>query len=1042
MSVRRTVALALSAALAVTGLTAAAPAAVAADTAPYEAIIDPMAQAGTLPAYTLEAVGASGALLAKGPEKRWVRLGYGTSVVAPACSSADESYAYGDRYVCPDPESGRATVHDFKAGRADTVDTTAGQTWLPLVAGKQLVRVQPGSDGVTLSFHGFGTGAPADRQVRLPGATAQPSVLTQDDTGAVIGYATGDTRTVALLDFASGAVTPLTQASFPVVSASLDTGRIALGGGAGTTKVLVLSRTEPTAPAREATLPQQVADGTAVPVLLGDWIVGKAPLPDTETLSAAAELWAVPIAGGEARRFGVTVRQADPVFRATGWLYTFGENDDADWWSLLRMGISADGEPWAYWEASVGEPAKTEGLTLSYGQLVSQSGSARSERYLLGHGSDYKSDALWGCDAMVANNRCPHAPSSATLPRWWADNGAGQLITLEQADKPGCAACAVAVKVWPYPVRNEDRPPRTVVLPYATALKAKTLVRSEGRYVHFYATSGTTLRSIVADAETGAVLRDSTNLNQSLWGRQLWTGSATNGTVSAVDVVTGATVATADLGTGCAFTGLEVVGKWITRRCASAPGSVVVHDREAKKSVWTRIPAAAKPRLGDGFLAYTATGATTGLYVEDVRSGTPVERHLGDLAADRDQYEGQGWTVDRHGGGIAYVDSWEAIRVVGLGGTTSRITVVDSSVPAAVDIRRGVWQPRWWLSKEKAGAAQISLKNKLTGQVVRTLSVSGPTGTVHLYGGWDGKYGWDGTDAAGNKVLNGTYTWTLTVKPRDGQGADLVQTGSLRVTGGAPVWRDLAGDDAVGDLLVTDSLGAVSMYRGNGTGGLSGRTAGTGTKFPAGTILMPFGDVNGDRCNDVLVRVGNELRAYRPGCGKVVSASSPYTLIGTGWGQFDQLTAPGDLNGDGHPDLVTRQTSTGDMYFYAGTGGTYLKPRVRIGVDWKLYKKVVGVGDINTDGRADLVALDYAGVLWRYDGTPSGRVTARDRIGGGWNVYSALAGVGDVTGDGRADLLARTTDGKLYRYASDGRAKYAGRVLIGNGGWNAFKGLF
>ncbi|MEV0920173.1 CoA-transferase, partial [Streptomyces sp. NPDC049967] len=30
-------------------------------------------------------------------------------------------------------------------------------------------------------------------------------------------------------------------------------------------------------------------------------------------------------------------------------------------------------------------------------------------------------------------------------------------------------------------------------------------------------------------------------------------------------------------------------------------------------------------------------------------------------------------------------------------------------------------------------------------------------------------------------------------------------------------------------------------------------------------------------CDDVLVRLGNELRVYQPGCGKILTASSPYT---------------------------------------------------------------------------------------------------------------------------------------------------------------------
>ncbi|WP_248782969.1 hypothetical protein, partial [Streptomyces exfoliatus] len=66
-------------------------------------------------------------------------------------------------------------------------------------------------------------------------------------------------------------------------------------------------------------------------------------------------------------------------------------------------------------------------------------------------------------------------------------------------------------------------------------------------------------------------------------------------------------------------------------------------------------------------------------------------------------------------------------------------------------------------------------------------------------------------------------------------------------------------------------------------------------KFATSSVFVPVGDLNGDRCADVYVRVGDQLRAYRPGCGVVVSASSPYTLVGSGWGQYDVLTSPGDV---------------------------------------------------------------------------------------------------------------------------------------------------
>ncbi|MCZ0975225.1 VCBS repeat-containing protein [Streptomyces albulus] len=62
-------------------------------------------------------------------------------------------------------------------------------------------------------------------------------------------------------------------------------------------------------------------------------------------------------------------------------------------------------------------------------------------------------------------------------------------------------------------------------------------------------------------------------------------------------------------------------------------------------------------------------------------------------------------------------------------------------------------------------------------------------------------------------------------------------------------------------------------------------------------------------------------------------------------------------------------------------------------------------------------------------------------LGGGWNAYVRLAAPGDIDGDGRADLLAVDSRGDLYRYLADGTGRFTPRVKIGNG-WNTYSGLF
>ncbi|MEU2244254.1 FG-GAP-like repeat-containing protein [Streptomyces sp. NPDC018338] len=540
--------------------------------------------------------------------------------------------------------------------------------------------------------------------------------------------------------------------------------------------------------------------------------------------------------------------------------------------------------------------------------------------------------------------------------------------------------------------------------------------------------------------DSGAVLQKREPVTSALWGNTLWSATKGSNTVTSKVLPAGTAGESFTTTNRCEPTDLQAVGRWVYWKCQDESWDVRgggLYDRSTKRFMSLGSDDAL---LGDEYLVSRSDSA--GLTLIDLHNGIPGSGKVADLPQRVVATSAQlganttrraGWTVDRFGGHVAFTGDDRRVRVVPSGVPASRIAVIDTDATASVNLKSGTWKPRWWLSKP-AASWSLALRHKATGKVVRTLTGGEARGLVAS--------AWDGKDATGRTVVNGAYSWTLTAKAADGQGADLSVSGAVSVTGGAAVWRDLAGDDGFGDLLVMDTTGLVSMYRGTGTGTVSARIAGTGTKFATSSVFVPTGDLNGDRCADVYARVGDQLRAYRPGCGKVVSASSPYTVVGAGWGQYDVLTSPGDVNGDGYADLVARQASTGDVYFYGGTADHRVKPRVRVGTNWKLYKKIVGAGDLNGDGRGDLLGVDAAGVLWRYYGTATGGVTARVKVGGGWGGYSSLVGVGDLSGDGRADLVARDTAGRLYAYKGAGNGLYGTRAVIGSSGWNGFKGLY
>ncbi|MFE4455491.1 FG-GAP-like repeat-containing protein [Streptomyces sp. NPDC056796] len=540
------------------------------------------------------------------------------------------------------------------------------------------------------------------------------------------------------------------------------------------------------------------------------------------------------------------------------------------------------------------------------------------------------------------------------------------------------------------------------------------------------------------DADTGSVVQSREPVAASVWGDTLWsalgrwddTSTGVPTRVEAKNLPTGAAVESFDA--GCVPSELQAVGRWVYWRCSNYWHDFKgagVYDRQAKRSLKL---GADETLLGDGYLVGRSDAA--GLSLLDLHTGLPASGKEADLPqrvvataaelGDR-TVRRSGWTVDRFGGHIAYTGSDRRVRVVPSGVPASQIAVIDADTPGA-DLKAGAWKPRWWLSKP-AGSWALTLRDKATGATVRTLSGGEARGLVTP--------SWDGRNTAGRYVPDGEYTWTLTAKPADGVQADLSAAGTVAVTGGTAVRRDYVGDDGYPDLYARGTDGSLLVYQGNASGTVSAKADG-GT-WPTTSTLVPFGDLDGDGANDTLVTDKDGfLYRYSPERGKAVTPDTPHTKIGSGWTAFDGLTYSGDLTGDGIPDLVARQTATGDLYLYEGTLTGGFTRTGRIGTSWKGLT-IVGAGDLNGDKHGDIVARTTNGDLYRYYGSGKGTISSGVKIGSGWGGMADFVGIGDLTGDGKDDILGRTTTGDLYRYAGNGTGGIGSGVKIGTG-WKSF----
>jgi beta-fructofuranosidase len=225
------------------------------------------------------------------------------------------------------------------------------------------------------------------------------------------------------------------------------------------------------------------------------------------------------------------------------------------------------------------------------------------------------------------------------------------------------------------------------------------------------------------------------------------------------------------------------------------------------------------------------------------------------------------------------------------------------------------------------------------------------------------------------------------------------------LSGETPLTGDFTGDGR--DDIVTFTHGSLAdVFVAPSTGTAFGASAKWHDFFALDGEVPAVGDVNGDGRDDIVTFTRNSL-------ADVYVALSTGTSFGPSvkWHDFFGTAgeSPGvaDVNGDGRDDIVTfTHGSLADVYVALSTG-TGFGASAKWHDSFAMGLNDARLGDVNGDGRADLVQFTRDGVVSVALSTGNGFGTATR-----WHDFFAPQGefpyVGDYNGDGRTDIVTFT----------------------------------
>jgi FG-GAP-like repeat/Abnormal spindle-like microcephaly-assoc'd, ASPM-SPD-2-Hydin len=266
-----------------------------------------------------------------------------------------------------------------------------------------------------------------------------------------------------------------------------------------------------------------------------------------------------------------------------------------------------------------------------------------------------------------------------------------------------------------------------------------------------------------------------------------------------------------------------------------------------------------------------------------------------------------------------------------------------------------------------------------------------------------------------------------------GNGNGTFQAGVNYALGAGPfvALADFNKDGKLDVVAVDRSSNDVRVLLGRGDGTFQ---PGIITPVSGAFSGIAAGDFNNDGNQDVVVSdsTGGAPRNVIVLLGKgdgTFAAPARFTTGGSGEG----LILAEDFNGDGKLDIAVVNQSDNTVSILLGNGdGTFQAPKITPGLATDGFLGAMAAGDLNGDGKLDLVVPDYVGsasaqvaiLLGKGDGTFQAPTFLTSNGGSTWPV------VADFNQDGKLDLAVANQFGTIDIFLGNGNGTFNAPLVL------------